>query len=442
MSTYVPIASQTLSTTPTAVTFENLPQAYTDLVLVINGSNASSAVNLTLTFNNDSNSVYSSVRFFGYSAGTDSSMYTSQTNMKIGINESSSTAYTQHRINIQNYSNTTRAKNVVARSSAASTYLDTYTGTYNSTNPITTITIEASGASFRTGSTFTLFGIESGTVKAVGGEVTVTGGYAYHTFRGSGTFTPIENLTADILVVAGGGGADNARAGGGGAGGLVGFTSQSLTPQTYAVTVGAGGTTRGSQDSVYPTNGTNSRFGSLTAAVGGGAGGIYADAAYNGSNGGSGGGGTVGFFIAQGLGGSPTSGQGNAGGNSVNKTAQNGGWTAGGGGGGAGAAGTSASGNGVANNTQTPGNGGDGVSTYSSWGIATNTGQDISGTRWFAGGGASIGINSSGANIYSNTGNGNGGNYNTAPQTSTGGGGSAGSAGTGASGIVIVRYAI
>ena len=116
-----------------------------------------------------------------------------------------------------------------------------------------------------------------------GGTLTDDATYYYRTFTGSGTLgVSVSPLIADILVVAGGGGGQRFNNAGGGAGGLLGLTSQSLTVASHDVTVGAGGL--GNTGAGAPTNGSNSQFGSLTAAVGGGNG--------NAASGGSGGGGT------------------------------------------------------------------------------------------------------------------------------------------------------
>ena len=76
-------------------------------------------------------------------------------------------------------------------------------------------------------------------------------------------------LSVDALVIAGGGGGDDA---GGGAGGVAYYGSTSLAFNTsFTVTVGAGGS--GNQTgSDVSTSGSNSVFGALTAAVGGGRG--------------------------------------------------------------------------------------------------------------------------------------------------------------------------
>jgi len=96
--------------------------------------------------------------------------------------------------------------------------------------------------------------------KATGGTITSDATHWYHSFTASGTFTPLEALTIDIVVIAGGGGGGVAAGGGGGAGGVLGFASQSVTTTGYTCTVGAGG----SSGSTSASNGNDSKFGSLT----------------------------------------------------------------------------------------------------------------------------------------------------------------------------------
>ena len=94
--------------------------------------------------------------------------------------------------------------------------------------------------------------------------------------------------------------------------------------------------------------------------------------------------------------------------------------------------------------------GGDGLSTWSTWGSVTGYGQNIGGTYWFGGGGA-------GWNNQNAVGGGDGGGANTAVNQSalgdtgmanTGGGGGTGggngagyNGGAGGSGLVIFRTA-
>lgn len=421
-STYTPIYSTTLSSTTSTITFSNIPTTFTDLVLVFNGA-ASSYVNTYININGDSSALYGQTRLYGNGSSAISARYNAATFAYVGDVHTTQSSGILH---FMNYTNTNTHKTFLSRDNAAGGGLGCWAGLYRSNSPITSILFGAtSAATFTVGSTFTLYGIKAAATqfipsKASGGDIVATDGtYAYHAFTSTGTFTPTQSLTADMLVIAGGGGGGYfGQAAGAGAGGLVYHASQSLTAINYAITVGAGGAIAGNSNGSQGSSGTNSQFGALTASVGGGGGGSYDGA--NGRNGGSGGGGGGRAGGGSGTGGSPTSGQGFAGGNgtTVNNYA--------GGGGGAGAVG----------NTGGQGNGGNGSSTYSSWGLATNTGQNVSGTYWYAGGGYGFGGSVAGL--------GGGGTFGVAGTANTGGGGGGGymAGGNGGSGIVIVRYTL
>jgi hypothetical protein len=247
------------------------------------------------------------------------------------------------------------------------------------------------------------------------------------------------NLTAvEVLVVAGGGsggyGESNVNGGGGGgggAGGLIYNSNFAVTPgSALTVTVGSGGAVVANSGTTGG-NGGNSVFGSLTAIGGGGGGGGDFEGnnagATGGSGGGAGGDGNYGSTIFS----AGTSGQGFAGGarnGTTNRAAA--------GGGGAGGAGSSATPG--ANSTGTGGTGGTGL------------GFNISGTfAYYAGGGgggASNNFSSGVVNSSGGIGGGGAGGGATGPSNGTantgggGGGGYGSNAGTGGSGIVIVRY--
>lgn len=149
--------------------------------------------------------------------------------------------------------------------------------------------------------------------------------YRVHIFRGSGTFTPTYGGQVEYLIVAGGGGGGAWVGGGGGGGGVLKGTT-TVTPQTYTITVGAGGTREYNPGSYTGmprgTNGENSSAFGLTA-IGGGRGGSWSSFAPGdgGSGGGSG-------YNQQSVG---TTNQGNAGG--VGRADSINGYPTGGGGG-------------------------------------------------------------------------------------------------------------
>ena len=438
MSTYTPLASTTLTEAASSVTLGNIPQTYTDLVLVVN-QQAVSTANHGVSFNGDTNFNYSTTAIFGDGSSATSERKTTSASdggrrAFVWTNNGGATAIGTSIIQVMNYSNTTTHKTVLSRGNNADNGVMASVGLWQNTAAITSLTYESAG-NINSGSTFTLYGIAAGGPLAfsnVGSTITTDGTYWYHTFTSSGTFTPTQALTADILVVAGGGSGGSNLSGGGGAGGLTGFTGQSLINGTnYTVTVGAGAPSHESGDG---SNGNDSRFGSLTLVRGGGGGGSI-NGAYVGKNGGSGGGAFS--YSPPGTAGTGTAGQGNDGGTVTHSHNC-------GGGGGATAVGSNGTGG---FHDSYGGAGGAGSSAYSSWGAATSTGQNIGGTRWYAGGGGGGGQAGRGAG-----GNGGGGAAD-APAISgtanTGGGGGGSweaptprTAGGGGSGIVIVRYPV
>lgn len=264
--------------------------------------------------------------------------------------------------------------------------------------------------------------------EVTGGTVVTSGGYVYHTFTTSGNLTVAnQSKTVEILMIGGGGSGGNTAGfspfgnrygagGGGGAGQVKLVSSKTLTPNTYAVVVGAGGA------GAPPTNGSETTVAGETATGGMYGAGIYFEAPLGACGGGQG--------WADGSSRSATAGTITSGGNGV---ADN----RGGGGGG------------MAENGSVDGVslGGDGINTYSTWATATSTG--VSG--FYGGGGG--GGNQPNSTTYAGGDGGGGagasstiGPTNGVANTGSGGGGSSSfnqfSVGaSGASGLVIVRYA-
>lgn len=230
-------------------------------------------------------------------------------------------------------------------------------------------------------------------------------------------------FVAEYLIVGGGGGGGADIGGGGGAGQFIESSVNTVTAQSYTVTVGNGGAGGGTSGANGADGGDSSVF-SITAAGGGGGGGLTSA----GSSGGSGGGGGGGGNTASG-----TATAGNNGGSGTGIAAE----AVGGGGGGAGGVGGNGGG-------QRGGDGGAGLSS-------SITGASVA----YAGGGGG-GANND-PDSFSQNGNGDGsargGNggwsaaaTNGANNSGSGGGGGGNiqidtfPGGAGGSGIVVVRY--
>ena len=157
-ATYEPIATNTLGTAASSVTFSSISGLYTDLVLVTAGQGTGAGVGL-LTFNGDnpnSGSSYSNTTVYGDGATAASYRRSSQAR----INDSLFWNVLCNNIfQIMNYANTTTNKTVFLRANYPGGELNATVGLYSSTSAITSLTLTHSGSTFIAGSTFTLYGI-------------------------------------------------------------------------------------------------------------------------------------------------------------------------------------------------------------------------------------------------------------------------------------------
>ena len=455
-NTYVALDKVTVGTATPSITFTNINQGYTDLFLIMNLGAGTAGVDIYCQVNGDTTTNYSHTRLIGNGTAASSSRGTSLAYMRFSDGGSpQTTANSVTQLNFMNYSNTNIFKTVLNRASNGNRGTDGAVNLWRSTAAITSATIYLSSGNITAGSTFELYGIlaegVSPTTKATGGAVYADSTYYYHVFGASGTFTPLQTLTCDYIVVAGGGGGGGTTGGGGGAGGFYSTTLASLSATNYSITVGAGGaggTNNGSSGSAG-SKGSNSSFNSITRTGGGGGGTSPNVPTYAATTGGSGGGGSRSGSSQPGAAGNQggyTPVEGYAGGNNYSSGAVYGT----GGGGGAGGAGQNGS-------STADGAGGIGATSGLITAIvkATGNGELVLGTGYIAGGGG-------GANgdLDSTTksgapgglgGGGKGGSDSTyafAGKAGTGsGGGGSGYVGgylsgtNGGSGVVVIRYA-
>jgi hypothetical protein len=154
-STYEKIATNTLGSATSSVTFSSISGSYTDLVIIFAGTGSNNSA-IYLTFNNDTGSNYSNTNMYGDGTSAASQRRSNQTSIKDILLY---TTQTNAIIQIQNYSNSTTYKSVLARSNVASAETDVTVGLWRNTAAITTVTLIAGTVNFATGSTFTLYGI-------------------------------------------------------------------------------------------------------------------------------------------------------------------------------------------------------------------------------------------------------------------------------------------
>ena len=157
--TYEKIATTTLGSNASSVTFSSIPSTYTDLRISCAVTSTAGNNNYVL-FNSDGGANYSST----YMQGTGSAAQSGRaSSAAYGYVDYAGTTG-QHTINvdIMNYSNTTTYKTYLSRGGDTGTVTIAYVGMWRNTAAISTILIGNGAASgLLTGSTFTLYGIKA-----------------------------------------------------------------------------------------------------------------------------------------------------------------------------------------------------------------------------------------------------------------------------------------
>jgi hypothetical protein len=160
-ATYTPIASITLGTAASSVTFSSIPQTYTDLVLISNPINSGiTAVNIY--FNSDTGTNYSCTRIFGGGGAASSDRFSNTASSLGGWGTNANTFPYVFISHIMNYSNTTTFKTMLTRPSEMNAaYVGLISTLWRSTAAITSVSFTGN-LNFSVGSTFNLYGIQAG----------------------------------------------------------------------------------------------------------------------------------------------------------------------------------------------------------------------------------------------------------------------------------------
>lgn len=168
--TYDSIARSTLTSSQANIEFLNIPNTYTDLVILITArtdlaGNTTDALNVK--FNTDDGSNYSSIYLFGDGSSVTDSAYSSTSrwfisNAELPAINAAADTFGTFVINLQSYSNTTTFKTGLCRFSLISSQTGISTGVWRNTSAINAVTfISRNNANFVAGSTFVIYGVKS-----------------------------------------------------------------------------------------------------------------------------------------------------------------------------------------------------------------------------------------------------------------------------------------
>ena len=159
--TYTPLATVTLGSSASSVTFSSIPATYRDLILVVGNLTGSATNSLYLRLNGDTGSNYSFVYMNAVSGGTVSSSGTNNLGLFLGSANAgiSSTERQTSIANIMDYSATDKHKTALARWNQTAE-VAAIASRWASTSAITSLQVYINGgATMGTGTTASLYGV-------------------------------------------------------------------------------------------------------------------------------------------------------------------------------------------------------------------------------------------------------------------------------------------
>jgi hypothetical protein len=164
--TYTALATVTLGSSASSVTFSSIPATYRDLILIVNGSPSDNSYpGVTSRLNGDTGANYSRVRMGGDGTGSGgSTSLTGATNLELnsyfGLGSSTSSRMALIA-QLMDYSATDKHKTVLTRSGTNTDGVEALAGRWANTAAVTTWLVYTTSAAFGAGTTFALYGIAS-----------------------------------------------------------------------------------------------------------------------------------------------------------------------------------------------------------------------------------------------------------------------------------------
>lgn len=159
-ATYEPIASQTLGTAASSVTFSSIPGTYTDLRLVAVGTTSLTGRNVLIEVNGDTGTNYSNTQLAGWGSSTGSNRMSNDTKIlaywQVGTDSNPST----YLADFMSYANTNVNKTVLF-SGGAGGEIFRLVGLWRSTAAITSVTIRPNTGNWNSGTQVSLYGIKA-----------------------------------------------------------------------------------------------------------------------------------------------------------------------------------------------------------------------------------------------------------------------------------------
>ena len=154
--TYIALATTTLGSAASSVTFSSIPGTYRDLVFVMSGT-STTATDVTMQINNNSDNIYTSVRMLG--DGTNASSSTTSGTSGTWLRFSAPSVIGSNRVQFMDYAQTDKHKTMLIRTDNSNSLTAARAARWGSTNAITSFKVTSDSGNFSVGSTFSLYGV-------------------------------------------------------------------------------------------------------------------------------------------------------------------------------------------------------------------------------------------------------------------------------------------
>ena len=160
-ATFDSIATTTLGSAASSITFSSIPGTYTDLRVVLVIPSVSGATDVIMQLNSDTGSNYSRTNLTGNGSSTASGQLTNQSSLRLSYGGPSTTLPNMTTVDFFSYSGSTNKTCLITTSDDAngSGFIMRAVGLWRSTSAISTIKLECNLANFNSGTTATLYGI-------------------------------------------------------------------------------------------------------------------------------------------------------------------------------------------------------------------------------------------------------------------------------------------
>jgi len=161
-ATYEKIASTTLSTASSTITFGSIPATYTDLRLVVVGTIANAGYDVVMRFNSDTGSNYSFTYLGGTGSAANTGRGTSTTNIQLNAGAGwSTTIPSMAAVDIFSYAGSTYKTilNLLSNDQNGSGSVNAIVGLWRDTSAINSVSVIGSSTNLQTGTIATLYGI-------------------------------------------------------------------------------------------------------------------------------------------------------------------------------------------------------------------------------------------------------------------------------------------